>query len=244
MVKKHQLIFIFLLICLWELLSSLKGLPGSLEIVQAFVLELPIILTALYHSLVVIFLSFCIASVLVLVLVVLSQNKIIDDCVELLITICHPIPGVALLPVIWMTLGPVKEAVIIIVVHAMLWPFLINVKQEVKRVKHDYGEVLQVFKVSKLNAFSKVYFKGALPSIITGSKISWSRGWRAFISAEMIFSVVGESTGIGWYIFEKRIWGPTAGVFAGIIAIIVISLVIEKYLFSTIEKKTIRKWMI
>lgn len=244
MVKKHLIIFVVLLMVLWELFAGLKGLPDLFEIVQAFYLEFPIILKALYNSMVVIGFSFVITSVLVFMLVVLSQNQYMDDCIDLLITICHPIPGVALLPIIWMTLGPVKEAVLIIVIHAMLWPFLIHVKQEVKRVTYDYKDLMKVFRIRSLQKLRRIYIPGSFPSVITGSKISWSRGWRAFISAEMIFSVVGESTGIGWYIFEKRIWGPTAGVFAGIIAIIMISLLIEKYLFATLENETIKKWMV
>jgi len=237
----NKFVLVVLIFLGWEALCMIKKLPHTIEIISAFISEWDYILISIWHSLSMIAMGFIIILVLSFLLVLLSQKKIFDDWLNLLITICHPIPGVALLPVIWMTIGPRQEAILIIVIHAMIWPFLINVKQATDEVQRTYRDIISLFDITFYNRI-KLFIKGVMPSVISGAKIAWSRGWRAFISAEMIFSVVGESTGIGWYIFEKRIWGPPAGVFAGIIAIIVISLLIEKYVFHYFESITIKKW--
>lgn len=243
MVKKHQLIFGVLLIVLWEVIALTGKVPSLYEIGLTLLGDFEKILLAIFNSLTVIMSAILLSVVLTAVLTLISQKDIFDDWVDLLITICHPIPGVALLPLVFIWVGPGKEAIFIIVVHAVLWPLLINVKQEVKRVKLHYKEVMTVFKVSRKNQLLKIYGLGGLPGLISGLKIGWSRGWRGFISAEMIFSVIGDSSGIGWYIFKNRVFGQTSGVFAGIISIILISLLMEKIIFRQAEKHIDKRWV-
>lgn len=87
----------------------------------------------------------------------------------------------------------------------------------------------------------EILFEIMLPSsmgyIISGVKIGWARAWRAFISAEMVFGSVGGKGGIGWYIFNQRTFMDTAGLFAGIILVIVIGILVENVLFAAMEKK-------
>ena len=78
--------------------------------------------------------------------------------------------------------------------------------------------------------------------LISGLKIGWARGWRAFISAEMVFGAVGEKGGIGWYILTQRTFMNTAGLFAGIILVIIVGMLVEDVLFGAIEKHTLEKW--
>lgn len=243
MVKKHQLIFILILIILWELLSFTGKVPSLYVVLQTLYGDGGKILLAIINSLIVILGAILLSVILTAVLTLLSQNSILSDWIDLLVTICHPIPGVALLPLVFIWVGPGKEAIFIIVTHAILWPLLINVKQEVKRVKLSYDEVMKVFKVSKKSQIIKIYGLGMLPGLISGLKIGWSRGWRGFISAEMIFSVIGESSGIGWYIFMNRVFGNTSGVFAGIVSIIIISLLMEKIIFMKAEKHIDKRWV-
>lgn len=248
MVKnRYRIIFVMILLLAWETVVKLKlfsviAMPSLITIVQAFFSDINHILIAVSNSFLVIGEGFIISAVLALILVVMSRQPILNDLIEFLITIFHPLPGVALLPLILLWVGAGRETILVIVVHAILWPLLINVKQEVERIHQEYGQLIHVFSIPRSQRWFKIYMPGSLPGIISGSKIGWSRGWRGFISAEMIFSVVGKSNGIGWLIAEKRYSSDTPGLFAGILAIILCSLIIERYVFNTIENKTIRKW--
>jgi NitT/TauT family transport system permease protein len=89
----------------------------------------------------------------------------------------------------------------------------------------------------------KVLFEIKLPAsmgyIISGMKIGWARGWRAFISAEMVFGSIGGKGGIGWYIFNQRNFMDTPGIFAGILVVIIIGIIVENGIFGWLEKKCI-----
>ena len=243
MVKKHKVLFVILMMVLWEGMTMSGKLPSSIEILTTFTSDLPAIGLAVFNSMLVIIKAILISITASAVMILVGKNEKVDDCISMLVTVCHPIPGVALLPLIFMWIGPGPQAILIIVTHAVLWPLYINIKASYKQIYSDYTFLLKVFRVKRLKKITKVYIPGMMPGILTGLKIGWSRGWRGFISAEMIFSVIGESTGIGWYIFMYRIFGNMAGVFAGIVAVILISLIVEKVIFEQIEKKTIERWI-
>jgi NitT/TauT family transport system permease protein len=78
--------------------------------------------------------------------------------------------------------------------------------------------------------------------LLAGLKSGWARGWGAAISAEMIFGASGGIGGIGWYIFNKRVFMDTAGVYAGLLIIIAVGIFVEDFVFGKIEKNTINKW--
>ena len=88
----------------------------------------------------------------------------------------------------------------------------------------------------------EIRLRASLGYLISGLRIGWARGWRAFISAEMVFGAVGAKGGIGWYILTQRTFMNTAGLFAGIILVIFIGMLVEDGLFSVIEKCTLTKW--
>ncbi|MCH4888441.1 ABC transporter permease subunit [Acidaminobacter sp. JC074] len=243
MVKKHKVLFVFMIIVLWEVLAYSGKLPSSIEILKTFLTDLPAIGLAVYNSILVIFKAIIISLMVSGLMIFMGRHEKVDDCIQMLVTVCHPIPGVALLPLIFMWIGPGPDAILIIVTHAVLWPLYINIKSSYKQIHSDYAFLLKVFRVGRLKKVTKVYVPGMMPGILSGLKIGWSRGWRGFISAEMIFSVIGESTGIGWYIFMYRIFGNMAGVFAGIVAVILISLIVEKVVFEQVEKRTIERWI-
>jgi NitT/TauT family transport system permease protein len=83
---------------------------------------------------------------------------------------------------------------------------------------------------------------GAFPGFLSGLKIGWSRAWRALISAEMIFGATSGSGGIGWYLFQKRVFMDTAGLFGGLVVIMIIGIFMEGFLFRKLEERTLVKW--
>jgi NitT/TauT family transport system permease protein len=58
----------------------------------------------------------------------------------------------------------------------------------------------------------------------------------------MLFGAINSLGGIGWFIFQKRVFFDLPGVFAGIIVIIFIGAVVEDFIFAKLEKATIEKW--
>ncbi len=57
----------------------------------------------------------------------------------------------------------------------------------------------------------------------------------------MVFGASGTEGGLGWFIYQRRYFMDTPGVFAGIIIIIVIGVAVDM-LFALAERHTIEDW--
>jgi NitT/TauT family transport system permease protein len=93
-----------------------------------------------------------------------------------------------------------------------------------------------------LRYVAQILIPAALPSILSGLKISWAFAWRTLIAAELVFGSSGGDGGLGWYIFQNRNELYTDRVFAGLIAVVVIGLLVEGLLFNTLERITVKRW--
>ncbi len=169
-------------------------------------------------------------------------SRILDSLIDTLTALAHPLPGLALLPLIIMWFGTGSGAVMAIVVHSALWPVLVNLTSGFKAMPAVYEDIGRSLSMSAASITLEIRLKASLAYFISGLKIGWARGWRAFISAEMVFGAAGSKGGIGWYILTQRTFMNTAGLFAGIILVIMIGLLVEDVLFASLEKHTLEKW--
>lgn len=165
-----------------------------------------------------------------------------EGLVDTITTIAHPLPGLALLPLIIIWFGTGNQAIIAIIVHSALWPLLLNLLTGFTSTPAIYTDIGKNLSMSNASITLEIRLRYALPYLISGLKIGWARAWRAFISAEMVFGAVGKKGGLGFYILSQRTFMDTAGLFAGIIIVVIIGILVEDLLFSLIEKKTIQKW--
>ena len=88
----------------------------------------------------------------------------------------------------------------------------------------------------------QILIPGAFPSLLTGLKVGWAFAWRTLIAAELVFGVSSGRGGLGWFIYENKNQLDIANVFAGLLTVIVIGLVVETFVFKTVEMRTVRRW--
>jgi NitT/TauT family transport system permease protein len=93
-----------------------------------------------------------------------------------------------------------------------------------------------------LRYITQILIPAAFPSILTGLKIGWAFAWRTLIAAELVFGVSSGSGGLGWFIYENKNQIEIPAVFAGLLTVILIGLVVENFIFRTIEVRTVKKW--
>ncbi len=166
-------------------------------------------------------------------------SSVTESLVDTLTVISHPLPGLAVLPLIIMWFGTGTGAVLAIVVHSAIWPLLLNILTGFSEVPQIYLDTGKNLSMNKCSVLFEIQLPASVGYIISGIKIGWARGWRAFISAEMVFGAIGGKGGIGWYIFNRRTFMDTAGLFAGIVMVIFIGIVVENGLFGWLEKKCV-----
>jgi len=249
-VKKHRVIFVLLVLLIWEVISKSgmynQALVPTLEsIFSAFISETlnGNLAFAVLNSFLIIIKALIMSLVICVVLVGVSKiSYICDDIIDFVISIAHPIPSVAILPLVILWFGIGDNAITFVVIHSMLWPMILNIKTRVKELEKSYDKISKSFNFSKSYELLHIYLMGSVPGVISGSKIAWSRGWRGFISAEMIFGVVGSKSGLGWYLFEQRVYMNAPSLYAGLIAIVICGVIVENVIFVKLEKKSQLRW--
>ncbi len=167
---------------------------------------------------------------------------VLEGLLDFLTALAHPLPGLALLPLIILWFGVGSGAVFVILIHSALWPMLLNLESGLQRTPEAYIDTARSLSMNKIQILLEIRLRYAFPELLSGLKIGWARAWRALISAEMVFGALGESGGLGTYLLNKRTFMDTAGLFAGMLVIVLIGLFVERVLFLTIEKHTVEKW--
>lgn len=252
MKNKHlvRIFWIVILAILWESIA-LSGryspliFPSIGEVMKSLYLSIKSgeIIAGTLYSLKLIFNSLAIGITMALILSLLSiKSKIIESFIDTLVAIAHPLPGIALLPLIILWLGTGTSSIIFIIVHSVIWPMVINLLTGFRSIPKIYNQIGANY---ELNIFQKIYhilIPAAFPYFLAGVKIGWARAWRALISAEMVFGAAGGIGGLGWYIFKKRVFMDTAGIYSGLVIIVAIGILVEDIIFDKLEKRTVKKW--
>lgn len=246
----QYLLWTLLLVSIWEL-SSVLGwtnqylLPSFSVVIQELVEQLSNgkFLEQVCNSFIMILCGFSISILAAAVLVVLcNYSAVVDSLVRTICVIFSPLPGVAIMPLIIMFFGINESSMIVLMVHSVLWPLVINILGGIKAIPAVYTEFGSNLELTQIKMVETIHIFSIMPCIISGLRVGWGRAWRALISAEMVFGMIGELGGVGYFIYTNRAYGNMTRVMVGVLAVIVMGIFMESFVFGTIEKFTIRKW--
>jgi NitT/TauT family transport system permease protein len=166
----------------------------------------------------------------------------IDQFLDFLTSLLHPLPGIVLLPIIilWFGIGP--TAVIAMIVHSVVWPLYTNLKAGYRSLSPVWTMVAHNYHIRGTQYLAQIVLPGSTMYLLTGLRVGWARGWRALLSAEMIFGAAWGSGGLGWYIHNQRVFMDSEGLYSGILVIMILGFLVEQVIFQWIEHHTVKKW--
>lgn len=169
----------------------------------------------------------------------MARSRAFENFWVPIVSVLNPIPGLAWVPLfmLWFKLG--DTVVIALVTWATFPPVVVNTWTGAKTVNEIWIRAAQSMGAGGATLFRKVMVPGALPFVLSGLRIGLPRSWRAVVAAE-ILSAGG--AGLGWMIFEARDFVRTDVMLAGVAAIGIVGLVLEKVLFQGVEKYTVVRW--
>jgi NitT/TauT family transport system permease protein len=247
--KRNNLVYFILLALLWEItamiLDSPQLMPSLAAVFKTLYLELVSGKLWLYslYSLLSILIGLAVSLVLALGITILSTRfPGLMDFFQFLNTLFHPLPGIAILPLLILWLGVGYGAVIFLIIHSVLWPVLTNLFTALETFPQTLSMVGDNYEMGLVRKFVFLYLPGIMPQFIAGVKTGWARAFRAVISAEMFFGAIGATGGLGWFLVKKRAFMDTTGVFAGIVMILVLGVIFENVVLKGLENKTRVKW--
>jgi ABC-type nitrate/sulfonate/bicarbonate transport system permease component len=125
------------------------------------------------------------------------------------------IPSIAWLTpaVIWFGIGEMSKVMIII--YTTVFIVVINTAVGVASVPPNKIWAARMLGASKLQVFSLVTIPATMPYILTGMMLAMGSSFTAVVAAEM----VGAEEGLGYLIFNSRLWMDTRAIFLAIIVL-------------------------
>ena len=165
-----------------------------------------------------------------------------SDLLGTLTSMFNPLPAIALLPLALLWFGLGENSLIFVLVHSVLWALALNTYAGFQGVSDTLRMAGRNYGLKGLRLVMHILVPAALPSILSGLKIGWAFAWRTLIAAELVFGASSGKGGLGWYIFQNRNELYTDKVFAGLAVVILIGLLVEGIVFSTLERLTVKRW--
>ena len=92
-----------------------------------------------------------------------------------------------------------------------------------------------------LRSYRHIVLPASLPGFVGGLKQGWAFAWRSLMAGEIITTVPGEPN-VGGLLNINRTLSNAAGVMAMMLIILVIGIVVDALLFSTLERAVARRW--
>jgi NitT/TauT family transport system permease protein len=250
-VKRLRLPLVIVVVAaLWEIGRRLFGvsplvMPGIVDILRALATAIwsGDILAQLGFSFSLIGTGMAVAVILALAATVAGAgSRVVSNALAALASLLHPLPGIALLPVVILWFGTGRAAIVVIIVHSVFWPLFTNLQTGYENIPATYRLVGRNLGMSTVTFATRIAAPATVPYMVAGLRIAWARSWRALISAEMVFGAVAAQGGLGWFLHTRRVFMDTAGLFAGIVVVMIVGSLVEQIVLGAVERATIRRW--
>ena len=129
----------------------------------------------------------------------LGTSKRLHQIFDPLVQLLKPISPLAWFPICLTILVKTEPAAVWVIFLAALWPVVINTAAGAGSVPTDQADVARVFRFSPYTRIREIVVPHAMPSIITGLRLSMGVAWMVIVAAEMLAA----SSGIGFYIWQS-----------------------------------------
>jgi ABC-type nitrate/sulfonate/bicarbonate transport system permease component len=129
-----------------------------------------------------------------------------------LVAAAHPVPRLALLPLILLIFGIGETSRILVVSLSCLFPMLINAMTAVRQIEPLYFEVARNFGAGRWQVLGHVLLPASLPGVMAGSRLALIAALRTTLGIELITS----DAGLGHLIWQSWERFNTADLYAAL----------------------------
>ncbi len=117
------------------------------------------------------------------------------------IAAAHPLPKIAILPLIMIIFGIGESSKVIVVAVGTFFPMLINTMAGVRQISPIYFEVAENYGASLFKVFTRVIVPGSLPLVLTGTRLALNIALLLTIAVELVAAQEGLGEMI-WFAWE------------------------------------------
>lgn len=241
-----MILFLLILLALWQ--GFYWFFVDLLELCKPYVVPSPIgvgerfldlcsdgtLLEATGNSLLRGIAGFAIAVVIGVVLgLLIYQFKYLQKNLKPIILGIQTLPSVCWVPFSILWFGLTTQAILFVVIMGSAFSIAIAVDNAIKNILPIYTKAALTMGADKSQLYRYVILPASLPELVSGLKQGWSFAWRALMSGE----VMTTSIGLGQTLIMGRDLADINQVMLIMIIIIIVGAMIDKVIFSKIERK-------
>ncbi len=169
--------------------------------------------------------------------ILIIQSEYLSRNLKPLLLGIQTLPSVCWVPFAILWFGLNEGSIIFVVVMGSVFSISLAVESGIKEVPPIYIKAAKTMGVTPANMYTKVIFPAALPSFVAGLKQAWSFAWRALMSGE----VMSASVGLGYTLMIGRDLADINQVMTVMLVIVLIGIVTDKGIFSSVENYLLKK---
>jgi NitT/TauT family transport system permease protein len=159
----------------------------------------------------------------------------VSDVIEPFVQAIYSVPKIALMPLFIVWFGISTAPKILLAAVSVVFVVFYTTLAGVRDVDRSFIDVLRVMGATRSDILRKVIVPGTLTWIFTGLTISVPQAFIGAVAGEILVS----NRGIGYLIQSSATNFDTAGVFAGIVVILIIAAIIGG-LLRLLERRALR----
>src|SRR5262252_7991414 len=125
--------------------------------------------------------------------------------------------------VIWFGIGETSK--VLIIVYTTVFIVLINTMVGVSHIAENKLRAAACLGATPFKSFVHVTLPATLPFILTGMRLAMGNSFATVVAAEMIAA----DAGLGFLIFNSRLWMATDKIFIGIVCLGALGLVTDRF---------------
>lgn len=167
----------------------------------------------------------------------INHFKYLQKNLKPLVLGVQTLPSVCWVPFSILWFGLSTQAILFVVVMGAAFSIAISVDNAIKNIQPIYLKAALTMGANKKQLYTKVVFPASLPELVGGLKQGWSFAWRALMAGE----VMTTSVGLGQTLITGRDLADINQVMLVMVVIVIIGIVIDKGIFSVIEKRLLKK---
>ena len=111
--------------------------------------------------------------------------------IDPLIAAAHPVPKIAILPIIMILFGIGESSKVVIVAVTTFFPMLINTIAGVRQISPIHFEVAKNYGADITKIFTRVILPGSLPLVLTGVRLAFNMALLMTIAVELVAAQKG-----------------------------------------------------
>lgn len=170
-----------------------------------------------------------------------ARFRLMEDTVGVMALGLQTLPSVCWVPLAMLWFGQTEGAMLFVVVMGTLWSVIISTDNGVRNVPPIFARAARTMGAKQFYTWTRVILPASLPFVVSGMKQGWAFAWRSLMAAE-IFVTILTGFGLGQLLHFGRELNDMPQVIGVMFAIVIIGLMVDKSLFSPIERFLHRRW--